>query len=133
MESSCPECLIDQWELVDPSQYVTPDSNSNGAPNLTFQNNKGYIHTFKIRATAEGGASLLTDIITITINCDIIRSNYTTVYNFAATEKNDSPLSWIDFSPFAMTTGTDRCAPKEHTFVELGNGTENVISSPGKG
>jgi hypothetical protein len=47
--------------------------------------NKGYNHKLKIEAIAEGGASLRTDEIEISVDCVILTENYTTVFTFDAT------------------------------------------------
>jgi len=61
-------------------EYICTD------PILVIPIDKGYVHTLKVLATAEGGASLTTDEISFTVKCDIVPANYTTVFTMDATQ-----------------------------------------------
>jgi len=50
-------------------EYICTD------PILVIPIDKGYVHTLKVLATAEGGASLTTDEISFTVKCDIVPAN----------------------------------------------------------
>ena len=68
------KCNFEAFSDSSETKYVYDKvcGNDSNDPAIQIPINKGYVHTLKVRATAEGGASLETDTITIQVNCDIL-------------------------------------------------------------